>query len=144
RRRHTRFSRDWSSDVCSSDLEAKRKVQEELEEALSSVTLPEPIVKRIRERFKDAETIEGIAEAIKEEQDYLRELSGSGIVTGLGESEKEEGEGGGIDLSESFKAFGLSDDAAKVAARSEERRVGKEGRSRGEPGVSEGQKRYTR
>jgi len=96
--------------------EAKRKVQEELEEALSSVTLPEPIVKRIRERFKDAETIEGIAEAIKEEQDYLRELSGSGVVTGLGESEKEEGEGGGIDLSESFKAFGLSDDAAKVAA----------------------------
>src|SRR5690606_40964509 len=24
RRRHTRFSRDWSSDVCSSDLEALR------------------------------------------------------------------------------------------------------------------------
>src|SRR5690606_41187735 len=24
RRRHTRFSRDWSSDVCSSDLEAVR------------------------------------------------------------------------------------------------------------------------
>src|SRR5690606_39337965 len=26
RRRHTRFSRDWSSDVCSSDLEAQRAV----------------------------------------------------------------------------------------------------------------------
>src|SRR5690606_39734893 len=25
RRRHTRFSRDWSSDVCSSDLGVKRK-----------------------------------------------------------------------------------------------------------------------
>src|SRR5690606_40591757 len=25
RRRHTRFSRDWSSDVCSSDLEALRE-----------------------------------------------------------------------------------------------------------------------
>src|SRR5690606_39412521 len=25
RRRHTRFSRDWSSDVCSSDLEMVRK-----------------------------------------------------------------------------------------------------------------------
>src|SRR5690606_39503939 len=24
RRRHTRFSRDWSSDVCSSDLEAEK------------------------------------------------------------------------------------------------------------------------
>src|SRR5690606_40628995 len=27
RRRHTRFSRDWSSDVCSSDLEAHQKGQ---------------------------------------------------------------------------------------------------------------------
>src|SRR5690606_40612581 len=27
RRRHTRFSRDWSSDVCSSDLEVHRKDQ---------------------------------------------------------------------------------------------------------------------
>src|SRR5690606_40315792 len=26
RRRHTRFSRDWSSDVCSSDLEQNEKV----------------------------------------------------------------------------------------------------------------------
>src|SRR5690606_39748760 len=26
RRRHTRFSRDWSSDVCSSDLEGRRAV----------------------------------------------------------------------------------------------------------------------
>src|SRR5690606_31600189 len=25
RRRHTRFSRDWSSDVCSSDLDARRQ-----------------------------------------------------------------------------------------------------------------------
>src|SRR5690606_39792837 len=25
RRRHTRFSRDWSSDVCSSDLAARRR-----------------------------------------------------------------------------------------------------------------------
>src|SRR5690606_39563855 len=25
RRRHTRFSRDWSSDVCSSDLEGRRQ-----------------------------------------------------------------------------------------------------------------------
>src|SRR5690606_40621541 len=27
RRRHTRFSRDWSSDVCSSDLAARRVVK---------------------------------------------------------------------------------------------------------------------
>src|SRR5690606_34143184 len=28
RRRHTRFSRDWSSDVCSSDLKAQARVDE--------------------------------------------------------------------------------------------------------------------
>src|SRR5690606_18750534 len=43
RRRHTRFSRDWSSDVCSSDLE--RIVREELDRAgcqeiLMSVVTP--------------------------------------------------------------------------------------------------------
>src|SRR5690606_39612985 len=27
RRRHTRFSRDWSSDVCSSDLETAQKLR---------------------------------------------------------------------------------------------------------------------
>src|SRR5690606_40945631 len=30
RRRHTRFSRDWSSDVCSSDLFRKLTVEENL------------------------------------------------------------------------------------------------------------------
>src|SRR5690606_39745081 len=32
RRRHTRFSRDWSSDVCSSDLEFRRRYEKELRE----------------------------------------------------------------------------------------------------------------
>src|SRR5690606_41189181 len=31
RRRHTRFSRDWSSDVCSSDLEALEQAAQALE-----------------------------------------------------------------------------------------------------------------
>src|SRR5690606_39701294 len=31
RRRHTRFSRDWSSDVCSSDLEAVKKAADIVE-----------------------------------------------------------------------------------------------------------------
>src|SRR5690606_39733360 len=35
RRRHTRFSRDWSSDVCSSDLSG---VAEELERALTEAS----------------------------------------------------------------------------------------------------------
>src|SRR5690606_40517902 len=38
RRRHTRFSRDWSSDVCSSDLDLKgvvdRAVEAKLQESI--------------------------------------------------------------------------------------------------------------
>src|SRR5690606_39987150 len=32
RRRHTRFSRDWSSDVCSSDLSLVERAQEQYDE----------------------------------------------------------------------------------------------------------------
>src|SRR5207302_6993952 len=35
RRRHTRFSRDWSSDVCSSDLAAAIPIVRALRESLS-------------------------------------------------------------------------------------------------------------
>src|SRR5690606_40970259 len=45
RRRHTRFSRDWSSDVCSSDLKRRGFVMEpplsRLLEALDQITLLE-------------------------------------------------------------------------------------------------------
>src|SRR5690606_40213144 len=35
RRRHTRFSRDWSSDVCSSDLLAQQRYQEGVDNYLA-------------------------------------------------------------------------------------------------------------
>src|SRR5690606_41085653 len=41
RRRHTRFSRDWSSDVCSSDLEAGDAFQREVPQ-LPQVVLAAP------------------------------------------------------------------------------------------------------
>src|SRR5690606_39820791 len=37
RRRHTRFSRDWSSDVCSSDLDFKRNPQQFIELAAETI-----------------------------------------------------------------------------------------------------------
>src|SRR5690606_39644251 len=44
-RRHTRFSRDWSSDVCSSDLQAAaaRAVQLRLEAAEPNVIMGNPL-----------------------------------------------------------------------------------------------------
>src|SRR5690606_39281309 len=41
RRRHTRFSRDWSSDVCSSDLSGHREETERLIEKLGPYGLIE-------------------------------------------------------------------------------------------------------
>ena len=65
---------------------AKAEAQAKLNEAVSGSELPEPAKTRILERFKDAESEEGIAEAIKAEQDYLAELKNAGVVTSNGES----------------------------------------------------------
>src|SRR6266508_598008 len=62
RRRHTRWPRDWSSDVCSSDLfthdEAQKRLAEQSKQALEkSKPFKEPIVTEIvpADRFYPAE-----------------------------------------------------------------------------------------
>src|SRR2546422_3990172 len=63
RRRHTRCSRDWSSDVCSSDLENARLMSETLE------------MKRTLETRKLVERAKGILQYkhnLTEEEAYLR------------------------------------------------------------------------
>src|SRR5690606_40670888 len=47
RRRHTRFSRDWSSDVCSSDLLVLKSVSEIVQKLMYS----KEEAKRLKERF---------------------------------------------------------------------------------------------
>src|SRR5207302_8243160 len=65
RRRHTRFSRDWSSDVCSSDLPARCAPMTHSELAIKhrSQLLPpagEIVLFRVRAHFDgDAERFEG-------------------------------------------------------------------------------------
>src|SRR3712207_6864204 len=84
RRRHTRYWRDWSSDVCSSDLEAR--VHAPRRRPDSAVALERPTARR---RRRDVE---------RRERDHLGALARR--------------------------------DAVQRAGRSEERRVGKECRSR--------------
>src|SRR5207302_4288777 len=53
RRRHTRFSRDWSSDVCSSDLTVRGKASANLKNARKNAPsvgprLQNPLLKRLR------------------------------------------------------------------------------------------------
>src|SRR5690606_40929659 len=85
RRRHTRFSRDWSSDVCSSDLGEYLKVEVEVEQST-----------------------DGYAKATSE--DYDRRAA-----------EIYSEQAADVDI------------IITTAQRSEERRVGKECRSRGSP-----------
>src|SRR5690606_40674946 len=96
RRRHTRFSRDWSSDVCSSDLGQGLVVKKAVE--LRDAGLPfEEVVSKVEDFANHMTHIFTV-----ENLDYLAA-------------------GGRISKSSAF--FG--------GLRSEERRVGKDWRSRG-------------
>src|SRR5207249_5295454 len=91
RRRHTRSKRDWSSDVCSSDL--------------SSYTLPVPT----RRPSIQIDAVVGVVSS-------RRRPVGTAARRGAGAT-------GGT---------AVGGRAAAAGPRSEERRVGKEGRARGE------------
>jgi hypothetical protein len=95
--------------------ERKAATQHRLSEALSQVELPEVILKRLQKRFVDAETDEGIVEAIREESDFLKELRKEGVVSNFGESDEDTEDTTSTDLTEGFKRLGLSDESAKIA-----------------------------
>src|SRR5690606_40393202 len=58
RRRHTRFSRDWSSDVCSSDLiQGARQIKQRMPDGVFVFLLPpsfEELEKRLHKRGTDS------------------------------------------------------------------------------------------
>src|SRR2546421_5701628 len=87
RRRHTRSDRDWSSDVCSSDLPAFRLDDSRLAVTLGGARLPNPVI--LAAMYYDSHILE--------------------------------------------RAMGLGFGAVTTKTRSEERRVGKECRSRWSP-----------
>lgn len=82
--------------------EVKAEAQAIIKEAVDKAELPDVAKARLIERFKDAETTEGIEEAIKAEVDYIAKLSEAGKVKGLGDS-KPNPEADKKALKESFK-----------------------------------------
>src|SRR5436309_15526547 len=54
RRRHTRFSRDWSSDVCSSDL------------TLTASAVPKPVVRQFASRYIAGEETSDAVRVVKQ------------------------------------------------------------------------------
>ena len=67
---------------------AKAEAQATIKEAVDKAELPEAAKERLIERYKDAETADGIVEAIQSEVDYIAKLSEAGKVKGLGSSKE--------------------------------------------------------
>jgi cation transport regulator len=68
---------------------AKAEAQATIKEAVDKAELPDAAKERLIERFKDAESAEGIEEAIQSEVDYIAKLAEAGKVKGLGPSKQD-------------------------------------------------------
>jgi len=104
---------------------AKEAAQATIKEAIDKADLPEAMKQRLSERFANAETAEGIEEAINADAALYSQLTQSGKVKGMNsrpnakvtESNVDPTEGpDDADLTESFKALGLNESAAAIAA----------------------------
>ncbi|MBT9132658.1 MAG: hypothetical protein DDT33_01185 [Firmicutes bacterium] len=73
-----------------------------LDEALNKSELPEPTKARILERFKEAQSVGGLDEAIKSEREYIAQLTEAGKVKNMGGSQPDT-EADKKALRESFK-----------------------------------------
>jgi hypothetical protein len=106
----------------------KKDAAAELGKLLTESKLPEKAQARIRDRFKEAEDVTGMAEAIKEEREYIASVApapaGKGVKN-LGESdqtattevvEAEKEKANVASLEKSFRNLGLSEAEAKIAA----------------------------
>lgn len=80
----------------------KAEAQATVKEAVDKAELPEATKERLIERFKDAESADGIEEAIQFEKDYIAKLTEAGEVRGLGKSQPES-EKDQVALTESLK-----------------------------------------
>ncbi len=92
------------------------EAQAVIKEAVDKAELPEAAKERLIERFKDAESADGITEAIQSEVDYIAKLSEAGKVKGLGPT-KTNTEADHKALVESFKGLGMSDEEAETATK---------------------------
>ncbi len=94
---------------------AKADAKAIIEKAVADATLPPAAKERLVERFKDAESADGIEEAIKSEVEYIGKLGESGKVKGLGPSKASTKEDHKA-LKESFKANYLRDGKSEKEA----------------------------
>jgi cation transport regulator len=90
--------------------------QAKVTEALGKAELPDAAKTRIAQRFANAASDEGLAEAIKAEVDYIAAIRESGKVKGFGDTVADPKKAHEA-LIESFIALGLSKEQAEIAAK---------------------------
>jgi len=87
---------------------AKATVVAELTKLLTESKLPAVSQERIRKQFAEAVKVDGIAEAIKQEAEYVKQLGGTAIKKNLGASDngttREADQGAKPNLEEAFKS----------------------------------------
>lgn len=96
---------------------AKAEAQAIITEALGKAELPEKAKERLSERFKEAETADGIQEAIQSEAEYVAALTEKGKVKDLGLTHEEPEGKSKEKLEEAFTELLGSPEAGKIAAR---------------------------
>lgn len=94
---------------------AKAEAQAIIKEAVSKAELPDAAKTKLLEKFADAETDTGVAEAIAGEVKYIAEVTEAGKIRGMGPAHADP-EADKKALAESFKKLGMSDEQAKEAA----------------------------
>ena len=92
----------------------KAEAQATIKEAVDKAELPDAAKTKLIARFADATSDDGVAEAIREEADYIATLLEKGKVKGLGQSETSD-EAGKKALKESFMRGGMSEEKADDA-----------------------------
>ncbi len=99
----------------------KAEAQAVIKEAVEKAELPDAAKERILDSFKDAESADGVEEAITTEKDYISKLSEAGKVKGLGRTQADSDKDKKA-LKESFKktyiAQGESEEEAEKLAES--------------------------
>lgn len=107
---------DLKAKITEADkAQVKAEAQAKIKEAVGKAELPDAAKVRLLERFKDAETDTGVADAVKAEVEYIATLSEAGKVKGMG-PEKVNPKADHEALVESFKRIGMTKESAEVAA----------------------------
>ncbi len=108
---------DLKNQITEADkAKAKAEAQAAIKEAVDKAELPDAAKTRILERFKEAESTDGVEDAIKSEREYIATLTEAGKVKNLGPNPPDDPAKSKQELKEAFMRTGMSEQEAEIAA----------------------------